>query len=218
MKDKLDRFLDLINDNDSVTDQYVRQILEDKDYKNLYNITTKTTDALTETPEVDIDREWHRFEKRNFGKNTVNNVSRLSRFFSRNAAAVTIFIAASLAVVAATIGVTYSIKNQSKEYLSEKEVSEMPAKDNVIKTSVPESAKTVTSEETIIFKNQSLNNILSAIADYYGVSLIFKTDKSKNLRLYFQWNQSLPPEEIISQLNNFEQVDIKFDNNVIISK
>lgn len=216
MKDKLDRILVLIDDCDAVTDDDVRHILEDNDLKKLQNIASRTSDALTEIPEPDIDREWQLFEKRNFDKKPVGDVSRFSRFFSRNAAAVTIFIVATVAVVAATIGVSYTSKNQSEQNAPETKISVDRPVVNIAKSSVPESSEPVPSEETIIFKNQSLDGILTAIADFYGVSLKFKRDDSKYLRLYFQWDQSLPLKEIISQLNNFQQVNIRFDNNVLI--
>ena len=110
----------------------------------------------------------------------------------------------------------YSSKKQSEQNDPETKISVDSPVVNIAKSSVPESSETVPSEETIIFKNQSLDGILTAIADFYGVSLKFKRDNSKNLRLYFQWDQSFPLEEIISQLNNFQQVNITFDNNVLI--
>ena len=115
MKDKLDRYLDVLNECDSVSDDTLNQIIEDKELKETHRMASRLTDALTETSEVDIDREWHQFEISNFHDQHFGYVSVLSRFLSRNAAAVIICTVASLAVVAASISVTYYFNNQHKE-------------------------------------------------------------------------------------------------------
>lgn len=216
MKDKLDRYLDILNDCDSVTDDNLKQILEDKDLKETQRIVRKTTDALTETPEADIDHEWNQFEIRNFHNKHYGYIYVLSRFLSRNAAALIICAVASLAVVAASIGVNYFFNEKSKKQDANVESTESYVADNsVANDSINEPSGHMVSPETIIFKNQSLDSILSVIAEAYGASLNIKTDNTKDLRLYFQWNQSLPLEEIVAQLNNFEQVNIKLNNKII---
>ena len=216
MKDKLDCYLDILNDCTSVTDDNLKQILEDKDLKETLRIVRKTTDALTETPEPDIDQEWAQFETRNFHNKHYGYVYVLSRFLSRNAAALIICAVASLAVVAASIGVNYSFNENSKRQGAQVETTESYIADNCIAMdSITEPCEQMVSPETTIFKNQSFDSILSIIAEAYGASLNFKTDNTKDLRLYFQWDQSLPLEVIVAQLNNFEQVNIKLNNNII---
>ncbi len=216
MKNKLDLYLDILNDYDSVTDDNLNQIREDKCFMEIQRLASKTTDALTETPEVDIDREWHQFEIRNFQNKHLGYISALASFLSRNAAAVIICAVASLAVVAATIGVSYSFNGKHKEQNAIVEHTETYVADNsIVNDSITEPSEQMLPNGTTVFKNQSLDAILYVIADYYGASLNFKSDNSKDLHLYFQWNQSLPLQEIISQLNSFEQVNIKLDNNVI---
>ena len=215
MKDKLDRFLDIINDYDLVTDEELKEILEDKDLKDVQNSISKVTDAITETHEVDIDREWKQFAKSDLKSRHIRTL--LSGFFFRNAAAVIICVVASLAVVAVTIGINYSVNHHSNAQQSIIEDAEVI--DNSVATgSILESSKQAPSEENIVFRNQSLDSILSAMAEYYGTTVDFKTDDSKNLRLYFLWDKSLPLEEIISQLNTFELLDITLANNVITIK
>ena len=216
MKDKIDYYLDFVNDCDSVTDDDLKQILEDKDLKETHRMVSKVTDALTHTPEIDIDREWDQFEIRNFHHSYFGYISLSFRLLSRNTAAAIICAVASLAVVAASIGMTYSFNGQHQTLNVAVEDTLTPiVNDAIANDSLKESTQQMPPNETIVFKNQSLEAILSVIVDYYGASINFKSDGSKDLRLYFQWNQSLPLEEIISQLNYFEQVNIKLDNNVI---
>ena len=216
MKDKLDLYLDVLNECDSVSDDNIKQIFEDKELTEIHRIVCNTTGALTETSEVDIDCEWQKFERRNFHSRHFGYISVLSRFLSRNVATVMICIVSSLAVVATSIGLTHFFKGQSKEQnVTVENIVTYDTDDAIAIHSVTESSQQMPPGGSTVFKNRSLNEILHVIADYYGASIISKSDISKDLRLYFQWDQSLPMEEVITQLNSFEQVDITLDNNVI---
>ena len=72
--------------------------------------------------------------------------------------------------------------------------------------------------QTIVFKGENLETILADIARYYGASVKFNQDAAKSLQLYFEWNQALPLNEVVEQLNNFEQINITLTDNVLTVK
>lgn len=68
----------------------------------------------------------------------------------------------------------------------------------------------------VVFKDAALEEILQAMAAYYKVSVIYKREEAKGLRLFFQWDKSLSLAEALARLNNFQQIEIDFSGNSII--
>lgn len=139
---------------------------------------------------------------------------------SRNAAAVVIALVGTLALMGATIGVTHYF-NADKE-MAQTEQTE-PQKQTAITHSNVASTDTIPDEttplpETIVFKGENLERILADIAGYYGATVKFDQDAAKSLQLYFEWDQSLPLDKIVEQLNNFEQIDITLTDKVLTVK
>lgn len=56
------------------------------------------------------------------------------------------------------------------------------------------------------------------MAGYYGVTVKFNQDAAKSLLLYFEWDQSLPLNEVVEQLNNFEQINITLTDKALTVK
>ena len=178
-----------------------------------------TADALTNTEEPDIDREWELFVCRQKKSVIPGFIKSFKVFFNRNVAAVLFYTIASLAVVAATLGVSYSFSRSKATSESKQGIEAAVGKTEraAIAERHSEQAGKHISEElcTVIFKDESFDGMISSIADFYGVQVVNKNEKSKELRMYFQWNQTLPLNEIVEQLNNFEQIDISITDNTI---
>lgn len=216
MKDKIDRFLDIVNEIDGVSDENLKEILNDKELMEIQSAVSKTADALTETPKVDIDSEWQTFSEEHLGHKRRGFVAMLSNFVSRNAAAVILCTVATLAVVAATIGVHYSVKRHNEAQQPAHESREVAELNNTVKPdTIPVTTQSEGPAEIIVFKNRSLGNILPVIAEYYGATVVFETASTKELRLYFQWDKSQSLEVIVEQMDSFEQLDIKLIDNTI---
>lgn len=218
MKDRIDRFLGILDSPDSLSDEELNDFLGNGEVKEIYSVVSKAADAVADAPAIDIDAEWRRFARRHPDAGSSGIISRMSGFISRNAAAVIVCAAASVAVVAASIGLHVSFLHQNENAAAEPAIEAEATSEGTDYEAdgtypAPQPAATVASGVT--FKNQPLDVIIQVIADYYGAQVNFKTDDTRRLRLYFQWNQSLPLEEIISQLDNFEQLDVRLTNNVI---
>lgn len=220
MKDRTDRIFEAIEHPERFSDDEIQEMLDNPGIQELYKQICKTADALTTTEEPDIDREWEQFVNRQRKSVAQGLLYSLRVFFNRNAAAVLICTVASLAVVAATLGVSYSLSHtavneeamaadiESATVKSRPEVA--PSKNTVqVDESTPEELRTV------VFKDESFGEMISVIADFYGVSAVYKNEKPKELRMYFQWDQSLPLSEIVEQLNNFEQIRISISDKTI---
>lgn len=219
MKDNIDRLLDALEHPEKYSDAEVEQLLTDPEAREVYDILRKTADVSAPVPEINIDDEWRRFEAKQPKRRPVI-LRWLSFMASRNAAAVVIALVGTLAVVAATIGVTHYFIADNE--LTQTEQTEPQKRTNIANANVAPTG-TIPSEttplpETIVFKGENLERILADIAEYYGATVKFNQDAAKSLKLYFEWNQSLPLNEVVEQLNNFEQIDITLTDKVLTVK
>ena len=219
MKDNTDRLLDALKHPENYTDAEVEQILSDPEAREVYDMMRKTADASAPVPEINLDEEWHRFESKQTRRKPV--ILRWLPFMaSRNASAVVLALVGTLAVVAATIGVTHYFGTQKD--LAQTQQVEQQEQTVVANTDVAP-ADTIRVEEvprhdTILFKGESLETILSDIARYHGATVKFNQDAAKSLQLYYEWNYTLPLNEVVEQLNNFEQINITLTDNVLTVK
>ena len=219
MKDNIDRLLDALEHPENYSDAEVEQLLTDSEAREVYDILRRTADVSAPVPEINIDDEWRRFEAKQ-PKRRLLIFRWLSFVASRNAAAVAIAFVGTIAVVAATIGVTHYF-NANKE-MAKTEQAE-PQKQTAIANANVAPTDTIPSEttplpETIVFKGENLERILANIVEYYGATVKFNQDAAKSLKLYFEWNQSLPLNEVVEQLNNFEQINITLTDKVLTVK
>lgn len=219
MKDNIDRLLDALEHPENYNDTEIEQLLTDPDEREVYEMLRKTADISAPVPEINIDEEWRRFEAKQPKRRPVI-LRWLSFMASRNAAAVIIALVGTLAVVAATIGVTHYF-NANKE-MAQTEQTE-PQKQTAIADSKVAPTDTIPAEttplpETIVFKGENLERILADMAGYYGVTVKFNQDAAKSLLLYFEWDQSLPLNEVVEQLNNFEQINITLTDKALTVK
>ena len=219
MKDNIDRLLDALEHPEKYSDAEVEQLLTDSEAREVYDILRRTADVSAPVPEINIDDEWRRFEAKQ-PKRISNILHWLSFVASRNAAAVVIALVGTLAVVAATIGVTHYF-NADKELAQTEQTK--PQKQTDIANANVAPTDTIPSEtaplpETIVFKGENLERILADIAEYYGATVKFNQDAAKSLLLYFEWDQSLPLSEVVEQLNNFEQINITLTDKVLTVK
>lgn len=219
MKDNIDRLLDALEHPENYSDVEVEQLLTDPEVREVYEMLRKTADASAPVPEINLDEEWRRFEAKRPKRRTIF-LRWLSFMASRNAAAVVIALVGTLAVVAATIGVTrYFNTNKEMAQTEQTEPQKRTAKaySKVASTdSIP--TETTPLPETIVFKGENLEKILADMSGYYGATVKFNQDAAKFLKLYFEWDQSLPLNEVVEQLNNFEQIDITLTDKVLTVK
>lgn len=219
MKDNIDRLLDALEHPENYNDTEIEQLLTDPDAREVYEMLRKTADISAPVPEINIDEEWRRFEAKQPKRRPVI-LRWLSFMASRNAAAVVTALVGTLAVVAATIGVTHYFnanKEMAQTEQTEPQKQTAIADSNVAPTdTIP--AETIPLPETIVFKGENLERILADMAGYYGVTVKFNQDAAKSLLLYFEWDQSLPLSEVVEQLNNFEQIDITLTDKALTVK
>ena len=59
-----------------------------------------------------------------------------------------------------------------------------------------------------VFDNATLLDILSAMGQYYGLKVVFRSESAKAIRLHFEWDQAKSIDANIAILNGFQQISI----------
>ncbi len=212
--DKIDKLLDALEHTDHYSEKEIEALLSDQEIREVYNLLDKTKTTLTPIPTPDVDAEWCKFSNSHTSKR--ERTYRIFNLFSRNVAASIAIGIASLAAVAAVVGVSvnYALNNKPDNPIAE---VVQPTKGNIESSDtivVAEEASAV-APETIVFDNEPFETIIQCISEYYGYKAEFSTEASKALRLYFRWNQGLPLDEVVESLNNFEHINLTVKDNTI---
>ena len=59
-----------------------------------------------------------------------------------------------------------------------------------------------------VFDNATLSDILSAMGQYYGLKVVYRSESAKAIRLHFEWDQAKSVDANIAILNGFQQITI----------
>lgn len=209
--DKFEKILDMIDHQEKYSDEEIRELLQDEECRKLYQTMQEVDSALVkqETPVIDIDKEWEKFENDHSGE---------SSSWRKVAASVIGFVLVSGIAFAAIH--TY-IKKSQEPMLTNESHTELVAKDSVKQVAVKDSLTKAKAEKAAIhktFENVAFDKMIAEIAAYYDMRVKFENVEAKSLRLYYEWDSRSSIESIVKELNQFENVNIEVVGQNIIVK
>lgn len=214
--------VDLADHPENYTAEEIRLILEDAEIREAYNAICDADSALNlpaDPTSEEIYREWERLEQ-------TLKTEKLKGFrwishFNRRAAVIGGVVTISL--VAMAIGGVILRKHDdtsAKKLTAESTVmaptamaTEVAASDTVAQEETIE-----TIEETKVFENETLTNILDEMSRHYGFKVRILNGDVAGLRLYFRWDPADDVADVVRQLNNFERINIVLGNNTLTVK
>ena len=210
--DKFEKILDMIDHQETYSDEEIRVLLQDEECRKLYQTMQEVDSALVkqETPVVDIDKEWEKFENDHSGE---------SSSWRKVAASVIGFVLVSGIAFAAIH--TY-IKKSQEPMLTNESHTELVAKDSVKQVAVKDSLTKAKAAKAAIhktFENVAFDKMIAEIAAYYDMQVKFENVEAKSLRLYYEWDSRSSIESIVKELNQFENVNIEIEvvgQNIIV--
>lgn len=213
--DKYELVIDVVEHPGNYTAEQVSEILSDPEAKEIYNLLCKVDSAIAAECKPDVDVEWADFSGRHpAGRNRL--------FFQRRsrAASVAVIICASIAAVAGGIAVSVAFSNRSstERQLGLANDKQLPA---VNAETEKKAEATATDSVTgnispVVFEDESLESIMGKVAAIYGVIVRFNHRESATLHLYYKFDPALSLDEVVAQLNTFEQINIRRDSDTII--
>ncbi|MDE7387064.1 MAG: DUF4974 domain-containing protein [Muribaculaceae bacterium] len=206
--------LELIEHPKRFSPEQINELLSDPENKEIYSLLCKTNTAMQSEDNISdetIEAEWQHIEQKHFKSRRA-----FSRIDSR-AAAVAAIIFTSLAAAAIGIAVTFSTVNKKQDHVVINDTAEC------IDRTIAVNDTTLTREDDItaavapvIFENAQLDDILKAISEHYGVIVRYNKLENNTLRLYYKFDSRRSLDEIIDQLNTFEQINISLTDSTLI--
>ena len=212
--DKYDLVLDIIEQPEKYPSDRLQELLSDPETREIYNLLSKTDSAVEAASIPDVEAEWEAFSRKHIAV-------RRRRFMwaGSRAASVTALVLSSLVAVAVGIAITVKVTERPSSPTTESVATEKHASvtTQVKETVMQPQNDTIaqTAAVPIMFENESLENIMAAVADSYGVEVIFNNKEASLLHLYYRLDTDLTLDEVITQLNTFEQINIKRNGNIL---
>lgn len=210
--DKYQIVLDIIEHPERYAPERVNEIMSDPESREIYHLLCDAETAIKANREVDIDAEWDAFAR----KHLAEKRRRWFDLFGSRAASIAAIACTSVVAVAAGIAVTMAVTDRRETRDAEREtVAEVPSMIVVTDTVAEPVDSLVALTGAIMFENETLERVMKEIASAYGVEVRMPNAATASLRLYYKLDTALPLDEVISQLNTFEQINIRREGDTL---
>lgn len=206
-EEKIKRLLDAQEHPECYTDSELREILHDVEL--LVQLKRALSEERAESEDFDVDRAWETFSH-SHPEDSSSDGHGARRRHPRRLRVAAMFIGCVLLT-----GMTFAamtrlgwIRSLFAAHKPEVEqtipVSASPHTSSVaIESSVPKSAPVVQ-----VFENVTLADILSTMAQYYRLKVVYHSEVVKSIRLHFEWDRAKSIDANIAILNGFQQITI----------
>lgn len=214
--DKFEKILDIIDHQEKYSDEEIHEILQDEECRKLYQTMVEVDSALeSPSPIINVDEEWEKFSQ----KHQLQEVSHPITSLRKLAASIAGFVLISGIAFAAIH--TYIKRSQEPTLVTADTHPEVIKSDSAKQVAAKDSLTHPKPEKPAIhktFENVSFEQMISEIASYYDLQVKFENNEDKTLRLYYEWNSHSSIENIVKELNQFENVNIELQQNKLIVK
>lgn len=214
--DKFEKILDIIDHQEKYSDEEIREILQDEECRKLYQTMVEVDSALDPpSPIINIDEEWEKFSQ----EHQLQEVSHPITSWRKLAASIAGFVLISCIAFAAIH--TYIKRSQEPIQITADTHPEVIKSDSAKQVAAKDSLTHPKPEKPAIhktFENVAFEQMISEIASYYDLQVKFENNEDKTLRLYYEWNSHSSIENIVKELNQFENVNIELQQNELIVK
>ncbi len=224
--DKFEKILDIIDHQEKYSDEEIREILQDEECRKLYQTMMEVDSALENpSPIINVDEEWEKFsQEHQLQEEATQNAAQEAAShpitsWRKLAASIAGFVLISGIAFAAIH--TYIKRSQEPTQVTADTHPEVINSDSAKQVAAKDSLAHPKPEKPAIhktFENVAFEQMISEIASYYDLQVKFENNEDKTLRLYYEWDSHLSIENIVKELNQFENVNIELQQNELIVK
>lgn len=215
--DKFEKILDIIDHQEKYSDEEIREILQDEECRKLYQTMMEVDSALeSPSPIINVDEEWEKFSQEH---QLQEKATHPITSWRKLAASIASFVLISGIAFAAIH--TYIKRSQEPTQVTADIHPEAIKSDSAKQVAAKDSLTHPKPEKPVIhktFENVAFEQMISEIASYYDLQVKFENNEDKTLRLYYEWNSHSSIENIVKELNQFENVNIELQQNELIVK
>ena len=215
--DKFEKILDIIDHQEKYSDEEIREILQDEECRKLYQTMVEVDSALeSPSPIINVDEEWEKFSQEHQLQEKATHPITSWRKLAASIAGFVLILGIAFAAIH-----TYIKRSQEPTQVTADTHPEAIKSDSVKQVAAQDSLTHPKPEKPAIhktFENVTFEQMISEIASYYDLQVKFENNEDKTLRLYYEWNSHSSIENIVKELNQFENVNIELQQNELIVK
>lgn len=215
--DKFEKILDIIDHQEKYSDEEIREILQDEECRKLYQTMVEVDSALESlSPIINVDEEWEKFSQEHQLQEKATHPITSWRKLAASIAGFVLIAGIAFAAIH-----TYIKRSQEPTQVTADTHPEAIKSDSAKQVAGKDSLTHPKPEKPAIhktFENVAFEQMLSEIASYYDLQVKFENNEDKTLRLYYEWNSHSSIENIVKELNQFENVNIELQQNELIVK
>jgi len=203
---KIQLLLDMQEHPEQFSEQELKTMLDDPEVREMMEATALLKQAMMneESNVNDVDAEWQRFAE------THLTDERPERSWLKIAATfIGILMVSGIAFAAIHI-----IRYQQKSEVLQTADSVAVANSS-LSTHHSSLPNDTIPPKVVRYDESTLEQILTDMADYYGLTLDWKGEEAKTLRLFYIWNKQKSAEEAIRSMNSFERISLELNDSIL---
>ena len=210
INDNIRQLLEMLDNPEAYTEQEIQDIINrDEDTRETYRMMAEAKRSSRQhqaNKPIDVDAAWQKFNQK------IQPQQHSFGWMKIAASFIGVLLVSGIAFAAIQI-VRYTQQHTPKT----EEVINTPKSANVTPADTL-TTDTIATPQPIIYDNIPLEKILPEIAAHYDAKVTFVNDEARQLRFHFMWHPQKGIEKVVSDLNQFERLNITLNDNQITVK
>lgn len=215
MEDKRRLFLDMQEHPENYSEEELQAMLDDPDMLGVIESFEMLRQAASlkgkEMSDAEISSEWEKF----CGKHKRASYRSLHSTLFKVAA---VFIGCLLMAGLAYAAMRFIAEREPMPIMTgttaQKETSRTFVHDNVALSD----SVTATADSLVTFDDVEFENVLSAMAEHYGVKVEFKSEEARHIRMFFIWNKNMNLANVLEILNGYDRINVALTDETLTVK
>ena len=208
--DNIRQLLEMLDNPEAYTGQEIQDIINrDEDTRETYRMMAEAKRSSRQhqaNKPIDVDAAWQKFNQK------IQPQQHSFGWMKIAASFIGVLLVSGIAFAAIQI-VRYTQQHTPKT----EEVINTPKSANVTPADTL-TTDTIATPQPIIYDNIPLEKMLPEIAAHYDAKVTFVNDEARQLRFHFMWHPQKGIEKVVSDLNQFERLNITLNDNQITVK
>ena len=210
INENIHQLLEMLDTPEAYTEQEIQDIINrDEDTRETYRMMAEAKRSSRQhqaNKPIDVDAAWQKFNQK------IQPQQHSFGWMKIAASFIGVLLVSGIAFAAIQI-VRYTQQHTPKT----EEVINTPKSANVTPADTL-TTDTIATPQPIIYDNIPLEKMLPEIAAHYDAKVTFVNDEARQLRFYFMWHPQKGIEKVVSDLNQFERLNITLNDNQITVK
>ena len=210
INENIHQLLEMLDNPEAYTEQEIQDIINrDEDTRETYRMMAEAKRSSRQhqaNKPIDVDAAWQKFNQK------IQPQQHSFGWMKIAASFIGVLLVSGIAFAAIQI-VRYTQQHTPKT----EEVINTPKSANVTPADTL-TTDTIATPQPIIYDNIPLEKMLPEIAAHYDAKVTFVNDEARQLRFHFMWHPQKGIEKVVSDLNQFERLNITLNDNQITVK